>query len=63
MASRFKRAIGEGSMFKAAASQMAAAPLAQGFQMALEHLIPKDFGKQHGVRHFIGGWPNFSRKR
>ena len=56
MAGRFKRAVGDGSMFKMAATQMAAAPLAKGFQMALEGLIPKDFGKQlEQFNQFVGG--------
>jgi predicted chitinase len=56
MAGRFKRAVGDGSMFKMAATQMASAPLAKGFQMALEGLIPKDFGKQlEQFNQFVGG--------
>ena len=56
MATRFKRAVGDGSMFKAMGSSIAAAPLAEGFKMALEGLIPKNFGKQlEQFNEFVGG--------
>lgn len=44
--SRFKKSVGDGSMFKMMGNSIAAAPLAAAFSRTLEALIPKNFGKQ-----------------
>ena len=55
MNQRLKQAVGDGSAFKMIGQSVASAPLAQGFQMALESLIPKDFGKQlKQFNEFVG---------
>ena len=55
MANRLRQAVGDGSMFKAMGTTIAAGPLAFVLEKALDSLIPKDFGKQlQQFNEFVG---------